>query len=261
MEPVDWGAVETTSLESGKAKAIAAALGDRLPVDAVGYPIGMPTERAVKAVRPPIGVSGREWHTALETATEYFRLTSGMVPLTKEAMKSSSDLASRVWDLIYHEDNLDTWHAALALKGMMKKGSGLTFEQMRALRFLTDVTNRGNLAQKLKKLGISWEVYQNWMRDAKFKAQFQAAAEQVLDEAQAPVALALTTGAIEGKLENIKYFHQITGKYQNQNQADVEKFMVGLVEILQGELSDHPELLRKIAGRLTALKDRTMGDG
>jgi len=258
---IDWGAVETTSLESGKAKAIAAALGDRLPVDAVGYPIGMPTERAVKAIRPPMGVTGREWHTALETATEYFRLTSGMAELTKPAMVSCSDLPARVWNVIYHEDNLDTWHAALALKGMMKKGSGLTFEQMRALRFLTDVSNRGSLQQKLKKLDVSWEVYQNWMRDAKFKAQFQAIAENVLDEAQAPVAMALTQGAIEGKLPMIEYFHKITGRYQSQDKASVEKFMVGLVEILQGELSEHPDLLRTIAGRLTALKDRTMGDG
>jgi len=257
----DWGAVETVGLESGKAKAIAAAMGDRLPVDAVGYPIGMPTERAVKAVRPPIGVSGREWHTALESATEYFRLTSGMAELNKAAMQSCSDLPPRVWDLIYHEDNLDTWHAALALKGMMKKGSGLTFEQLRALRFLTDVTQRGDLEQKLRKLGISWEVYQNWMRDAKFKSQFQAAAESILDEAQTPVAIALAKSAISGKLESIKYFHQITGKYQSQDSQNVEKFMVGLVEILQGELSDYPELLRTIAGRLTALKDRTMGDG
>jgi hypothetical protein len=258
---IDWGAVETTDVSTGKAKAIAAALGDRLPVDAMGYPIGMPTEAAVKAVRAPMGVTGREWHTALEVATEYFRLTSGMAELSLAAMKSSSDLRPKIWDLIYSEDNIDTWHAALALKGMMKKGSGLTFEQLRALRYLTDVTSRGDLSQKLRKLGISWEVYQNWMRDAKFKAQFQQAAEQILDEAQAPVAVALAKGAIEGKLEVVKYFHQITGKYQSQDKASVEKFMVGLVEILQGELSEYPDLLRTIAGRLTALKDRTMGDG
>jgi len=156
---IDWGAVETTDLSTGKAKAIAKALGDRLPVDAVGYPIGMPTEAAVKAIRAPIGVTGREWHTALEVATEYFRLTSGMVELSKAAMKSSSDLRAKVWDIIYNDDNLETWHAALALKGMMKKGSGLTFEQLRALRYLTDVSNKGNLQQKLRKLGVSWEQY------------------------------------------------------------------------------------------------------
>jgi hypothetical protein len=98
------------------------------------------------------------------------------------------------------------------------------------------------------------------MRDSKFKAQFQAAAENVLDEAQAPVAIALASGAIEGKLETIKYFHQITGKYQSQDKASVEKFMVGLVEILQGELSSQPDLLRAIAERLTALKNRTIGE-
>lgn len=259
--PIDWTAeVETVPVAAGKAKAIAMALGDKLPVDAMGYPIGMTGEAAVKAVRAPIGVTGRQWLTALESATEYFRLTSGLAEINKPAMVSASSLPPKVWDIIYAEDNIDSWHAALALKGMMKKGSGLTFDQMRALRYLTDVTARGDITQRLRKLGITWEVYQNWMKDRKFSSQFRAMAESVLDEAQAPVALALASGAISGKLENIKYFHQITGQYQNQDKASVEKFMVGLVEILQGELSEHPDLLRTIAGRLTALKDRTLGE-
>lgn len=259
--PIDWDAqLEPVGISAGKAKAIATALGDKLPVDAMGYPIGMTGEAAVRAVRPPTGVTSREWLTALESATEYFRLTSGLAELNKEAMLSASTLTPRVWDIIYAEDNIDTWHAALALKGMMKKGSGLTFDQMRALRYLTDVTARGDLTQRLRKLGISWEVYQTWMRDRKFSSQYKAMAEEVLNEAQAPVALAVAAQAASGKLEAIKYFHQITGKYQNQDKASVEKFMVGLVEILQGELSEHPDLLRTIAGRLTALKDRTIGD-
>lgn len=243
----------------GKTRAIATQLKDRLPVDAEGYPIGLPSERVVRALRPPVGVNGRQWLTALEVATEYFRLTRGMALLSEQAMVSASDLDKNVWRLIYHPDNIDQWHAALALKGMMKKGSGLTFDQHRALRVLTDVTSKGDIKSRLRKLGVSWEVYQNWMRDKKFSEQFKALANDILDQNQAPVLMALTAGAVEGNLAKIEYFHKITGQYQDTQKADVEKFMVGLVEVLQGELKEHPELLRSIAGRLTDLKNRTMG--
>lgn len=256
-------AVEPIEKTAIRNKTIALALGDKLPVDSMGYPIGLSDEKIAQRLRPPVGVTRREWLTALETASEYFRMTSGLVDFSEdcEAMKSISSMEPRKWEIIYRADNIDTWHSALAMRGIMRKGSGLTFDQMRALRYLTDITQKGDIHLRLKKLGITWETFQSWMRDKKFSEQFNAVAEEVLDQAQAPVLMALTRGAVEGNLQKIQYFHQVTNKFQpeDKSKADVEKFMVGLVEILQGTLSEHPDILREIAGRLTDLKTRTIG--
>lgn len=247
--------------EPGKAQQIALALGDKIPIDSMGYPIGKSVAETSKVVAKPFGISQREWQTAIEVATEYFRLTSGMVPIDKEAMISASSMPARVWNLIYKGENRDTWHAALAVRGIMKKGSGLTFDQLRALRVLTDVSMRGDLNLRLKKLGISWETYQNWMRDKKFKAQLDAITNDVVDQAQSSVMLELTRGAVEGNLSKIQYFHAMTGRAPKlESTSDVRAFLQGVIQVLQEELEDK-ELLYRIADRLQEIKNNTLGPG
>lgn len=250
--------IERRTKDAARNHAIQVALSDHIPVDDLGYPVGRTTVDTVKAIKPPMGITRREWVTAIEVATEYFRLTAGIVPPTKDGLMGISSLDERVWNVIYNEVNLPDWEAALAIRGILKKGSGLTADQLQTLRYLTDLTKPGTLDTKLKRLGVSWETFQNWSKDKRFKEQLNQRAEQILDEAQPHVNMAIAKGAIDGKLPMIQYFHQITGKHQKDGQNDVDKFLVGLVEILQGEIQD-AELLRKIAGRLQSLKDRING--
>lgn len=257
-DPVSAGVVEVPK-KRGHPDNIVLALADHLPVDAMGGPVGKPTGEVVKAIRRPLGISAREWMTALEVATEYFRMTQGLVQPTKESLMAISDLPNRTWNLIYRKENRDTFEAALALKGILKKGSGLTFEQLRALRYLTDFTAPGDTQQRLKKLGISWEVFQVWMNDEKFASQYKARSEDILRQAEPDVNLALVRGAVAGRLENIKYLHQLTGKFDAAQSSDIRAFMTGLVEILTGELKENPALLMRLSERLTALKERTLG--
>jgi hypothetical protein len=167
---------------------------------------------------------------------------------------------AKVWDIIYHGANVDKFHSALALKGILKKGAGLTYDQRRLLNVLTDLTIKGDITQRLKKCGVSWDTFQNWQRDAAFKTQLDAITQSVTADAEPLIMMELTRGAVEGNLAKIQYFHQLSGRFDpnRQQQADIRAFMVGLMEIMQEFVTD-PEQLRKLAGRLKSLHEKTIG--
>jgi hypothetical protein len=244
----------------GNPQSVALALSPdkHYPVDAMGFPVGKSSDYVAKAIKRPVGISNEEWLTAIEVATEHFRLTSGIIRPSLEILSSLSSLPKSTWELIYSEDNLRSFEAALALKGILRKGAGLTYDQMRCLRYLTDVTVRGTLETRLKHLNISWERFQNWQRDARFNEQFKAISEEVLDQAQPLVMMELTRQGVRGNLEAIKYFHQVTGRYDGAvSAADLQAFLNGLVEILQLEVSDAPTL-RRIGLKLAKLRKETL---
>ena len=249
------------SRNPGNPKTVALALDDHkhMPIDAMGFPVGQETPRVGKAIKRPFELTQVEWLTAIEVAVEHFRFTQGLVRPTKELLSAMSEMPKRVWDTIYDdEQNLKSFESALALKGILRKGAGLTYDQMRCLRYLTDVTVRGSLETRLKHLGVTWERFQNWQRDPRFNEQFKAISEDVLEQAQPLVMMELTRNSVKGNLESIKYFHQITGRYDGAvSGADLEAFFNGLVEILQYEISD-TDTLRRIGAKLSTLRKETL---
>jgi len=258
--PVSFGL--DTPAETGHHDTIQLALKEHQPIDALGYPIGKTLKQTATAIPRPKGISYEHWLTAIEVATEHFRLTAGVITPTRQILESLSSMPTETWDIIYDDGpNQRSFESALALKGILKKGSGLTFDQMRALRYLTDVTVRGTLETRLKHLGITWERFQNWQRDPRFNEQFKSISEEVLNQAQPLVMMELTRQGVRGNLEAIKYFHQITGRYDGAvSAADLQAFLNGLVEILQLEVGD-VNTLKRIGLKLTKLRQQTLGGG
>jgi hypothetical protein len=251
-------------LQPGHPETVALALSPskHMPIDSLGFPVGFSSKRAAQAIPSPRGISTEEWLLAIEIATEHFHLTSGVIPPTRSNLEPLSSLPKETWDEIYDGDsNQKSFESVLALKGILKKGSGLTYDQMRTLRYLTDVTVRGTLETRLKTLGVSWERFQNWQRDRRFNEQFKAISEEILDQAQPLVMMELTRNSVRGNLEAIKYFHQITGRYDGAvSAADLQAFLNGLVEILQLEVSDQ-STLRRIGLKLARLRKETLTSG
>jgi hypothetical protein len=253
-----------TTGSSGHPDTVQLALspGKHMPLDALGYPVGASARKAATAIPCPKGISSEEWLTAIEVAVEHFRLTSGVISPTRAMLEPLSSMEPRVWETIYDDDeNQRKFESALALKGVLKRGSGLTFDQMRALRYLTDVTVRGTLETRLSHLKISWERFQNWQRDPKFNEQFKQISEEVLEQAQPLVMMELTRQGVRGNLDAIKYFHQVTGRYDGAvSAADLQAFLNGLVEILQLEVNDGATL-KRIGFKLAKLRKEVLNHG
>lgn len=247
----------------GHPETVALALSPQKhqPIDALGYPVGQNLRRVATAIKRPMGLSQEEWLLAIQVAVEHFRLTAGLVAPTRKNLEPLSSLPKYVWDTIYETDeSTHSYESALALKGVLKRGSGLTYDQLRCLDYLTDVTVRGTLETRLKHLGVSWQLFESWQRDARFNEQFKAISEDVLNQAQPLVMMELTRQGVRGNLEAIKYFHQVTGRYDGAvSAADLQAFLNGLVEILQLEVSD-TSTLKRIGLKLARLRKETLSN-
>lgn len=247
-------------MDSGKAQSVALALSEHMPIDAMGFPVGKSTKEVARTIKKPVSISQEHWLMAIDVAVEHFRMTAGLIEPTREKLEALSTLPKETWNVIYHHTNIDRYHSALALKGILKKGAGLTFDQRRCLNVLTDLSIKGDLQVRLKKCGVSWDTFQNWQRDAAFKSQLDAITQSVTADAEPLIMMELTRGAVEGNLAKMQYFHQLSGRFDpnRQQQQDIKSFMVGLMEIMQEFVTD-PDQLRKLAGRLQALHEKTIG--
>jgi len=133
-------------------------------------------------------------------------------------------------------------------------GDGLSGVQMRALSVMTDFTSNLNLQAKLKKAGIAWYEWQGWLNDPTFRAHHDRLANELFKKAQASVDEAVVSGAVNGKLEFIKYFNEISGKHDPARRAhqDVQTILNGIVEIITRNVTD-PEILTRISSELSAV--------
>lgn len=132
---------------------------------------------------------------------------------------------------------------------------GMTERQMQTLALLTNFTDKRAIQTKLRSIGVpDWE-FQQWLGgNSRFKRLYRKFSEQLFDEAQPAVNVALSTLAVEGDLRAIKYFNEISGRWDpNSKQVmDVQALLRGIMEILTSTITD-PDLLRLIGGKLAVL--------
>jgi hypothetical protein len=145
------------------------------------------------------------------------------------------------------------WARALRDRGVGADFMGLNERQMMALAHMTNFTDKRSEAAKLRSLGIeSWE-FQTWLSgNAEFARLYREASERLFKEAQAAVNIALVNESTKGNVGAIKYFNQLSGRYDpnSVNTMNVQQVLQAVVEILSEELRDKPDLLRTIGGRL-----------
>lgn len=171
----------------------------------------------------------------------------------------------KLWDVANHfsanpvaiqnlvED--DSFRRTLALRGLpLDKKSLLDPTQFKCIAILTDPSIRGGLSQRLKVAGVSYQRYRAWMQIPEFKSAVTSAAEQILENNLSSVNLGLVGAAERGDVAAIKFYYELTGKYNPNDRAvmDVMDVLAKVVEILCVEVTD-PEVLQRIATKLQML--------
>lgn len=225
---------------------------DSMPADAMGYPAGKPTREVATTVRKPNGITTDEWASAISTAAELFRRSSGLDAPTRANLEAISDLPSKVWGVLFNS-GYDQFVQALILRGVIRLGKNLDDRQVMTLAALSDIVSPLDLKAKLNKLGVKWYEYQNWMKDPKFGDQMRTIAEQTLEQATAPAMIGLAQRA-QYNNESLKYMLQLTGRYDPSKQAntDIRSFLNGVIDIIQRNVHDG-ETLKQIAAEMAFL--------
>ncbi len=126
--------------------------------------------------------------------------------------------------------------------------------QFRTIAILTDPTIKGGLPQRLKVAGVSYNTFKAWMRIPQFKEALNQGAEAILENNLAGVNIGLVTAAERGDIPAVKFFYEITGRYDptEKKVMDVMAVLSGVVEILSAEITD-VDVLGRIAGKLQML--------
>lgn len=144
---------------------------------------------------------------------------------------------------------------ALEIRGIsLSPKAGLSQEQLYALAILQDFTDRRSTKAKLEQVGISLSKYRAWMRDPSFARAMSEQAEQNLGDATQMALNKLVANAESGDQRAIEKILEITGRYNPQQQEiqNARTVVLTMMEVIQEELGDDKEKLRKILDRVSS---------
>jgi hypothetical protein len=116
---------------------------------------------------------------------------------------------------------------------------------------MTDTTQRLSLETRLRRAGIQKSEWQNWMRNKKFREKFERIARETFIRSQSMIDLQLASGALEGKLDFIKYYNEVSGRHDpnKQSRTEVRAVLAAVVDIITRNVQD-PEVLNRISSEM-----------
>ena len=172
-------------------------------------------------------------------------LHAGRIELPSEPIYNATTLT------VY---NSVAYKVACYYRGIRKATEGLNERQRLCIAAVTDYTSRATFHQKLARLGIETWEYNSWMNYPPFRNRVNKLSEKALTRSVALADVALAQGAVQGKLDFIKYADLRSGKFDPNLQValDVKYVLTQVVEIIQRNITE-PELLRKLGGELSLL--------
>lgn len=126
---------------------------------------------------------------------------------------------------------------------------GITAEQAYALTVMTDQSLQLDPFQRLKKLGITWQQWQGWLKQPMFARIYGKTSEDLLKSSVPAALTALANRAQAGNNDAIKYLLAITGYYDPQaksQNAEYERVISAMMDAVEKYVDD-PEALKKIS--------------
>ena len=129
--------------------------------------------------------------------------------------------------------------------------TGLSVEQIGLLTILTNPTDGRTLKGKLKAAGVSYPVYQAWLKHPKFQEVFRSWASNALMDAIPAAEIQLAAAMGNGDLGALKFGMEVTGRHDpaSKKQIDAQKLVGVILEVLEEKIKD-TELLRSIGNQI-----------
>lgn len=198
------------------------------------------------------GIQRKLFNQVIEVAILEHSLHSGYENLNLQCVKSYiPGMVATDLDKILKSQE---FHQALVLRGVRTESDGLSGDQMRALSVMSDVSTNQSLERKLKTAGIPWYQWQTWMHSPLFRSHYEAIAKKVFDQSQATIDLQVASGALDGRLDFIKYYNEVSGRHSPDRRAhqDVQMILNEVVKIIHENVQD-PAVLMRMSSQLSAV--------
>lgn len=178
-------------------------------------------------------------------------LKTGGIP-TEQYIVDKNLYASAFYKRCFKKAN---FRNALAMRGISLRGldgpdaGKLTEEQLVVANTMLDrLGDTRSSKKKLAELGITSTKWEAWLRDPVFQSYLRTRSEALLGDNLHEGHLALLDRVRSGDTNAIKFYYELTGRY-NPNAKDnvnVASVLSMIVEVLQRHITD-PSLLKAIA--------------
>jgi hypothetical protein len=146
--------------------------------------------------------------------------------------------------------------------GSEKDGTGTTLshEQLQCIAIMTDPTVRGGRIARLKKAGVSETKFKTWMNSHHFREAYTSLANSILENSLGDVNIGLVNAAEKGDVPAIKFFYEVTGRYNPQDRSvmDAMSILNAVVDIVQRHVVD-PDVLKAMAAEISMLGANAIG--
>jgi hypothetical protein len=139
----------------------------------------------------------------------------------------------------------------------------LSSEQIYAALVVTDPTDKSSMRVRLGKAGITYATWRGWMRNLEFASLVNSITDALIKDSHNEVAKGLVNAASNGDVSAIKFYYEITGKWDPnaKQQMDVMQVLAQVVEIITKYVTD-PVTLDRIGSEmqmLAGLNQRSIG--
>lgn len=126
--------------------------------------------------------------------------------------------------------------------------TGLTATQMLVAQIITNPTDKRPLKTKLKQAGVTYGQYRAWMNQPGFSQYLNNVTEGMLLDHIPDFNTVLTTKALGGDLNSIKYINELSGRHDPNRQQvqDLQAVVTALLDIITRNVKD-PEVMQQIA--------------
>ena len=206
-----------------------------------------------RAGRLPDGVS-RERFSAIVATVHRLYMETQRVPAIQDIKQAMPKvMPAQLQKCIGTQEFIDAVHARGVpwLPGELEE---LTPKQMLAVQVISDPTQRTNLSNRLKKIGVTYPEYRSWLKQPVFARYIQRLTEDMLVEHTGDLHTALMGRALNGDLKAIEFVYTLNGRMDPNAKAvqDLEALIGSLIDIMTRHIKD-PETLAKVQAEIALL--------
>ena len=160
--------------------------------------------------------------TELKIQVEQFFFQEGRTPLNKELEQLDPEFLQKL-------PELNAW---IRESGLRQASNLLEPKQFIVAQMLLNTADRRSLRTKLKEANVTVAQFDRWRRTGVFTSYLRKEVQRRFKDADVSADLELVKLIEDGDLNSIKYYNEMTGRYQSPEEVNIQKVLATIMEIL-----------------------------
>lgn len=149
------------------------------------------------------------------------------------------------------------WLKCLERRGIRKpdQSHGLDATQVATISLLANFSDRRSIPAKIAALNVTTEQLNGWYADPEFQKELALRCDVSMNTSFPEVQASLMRQIQKGSFQATKFYYELTGRVQTQDQINVQQAVAGLIEAVQKVVKD-PDQLRAIGEEVRLMREQ-----